>query len=403
MYVIFIIISYYFHNNFFFIHLDWLSQKKKSMNFEELSSDDLAKELRCFYAEARTKNGNQYSKSALVSIRAGINRHLTSPPYSRTINIMKDKEFMSSNHVLIGIVKSLKREGADKTKHHPPISNGDLEKMYSSGVLSITNPTSLVRKVWFEITLHFCRRGREGLRELTPKSFLLHKDDTGREYFTMSYNEADKTHHGVDSRESVKDTRLYALPESDLCPVKSLKLYLSKRNPKNNAFFQRPLTSFEPAYDVWYVNAPMGYHTLGNMMSNISKAAGLSLTYTNHCVRATTATVLAHSGVSSLGIMSVTGHRNEKSIQSYVNAPSVSQRRQYSETLQRVATGVVSQCNLTSPAPPSSASTSSVAVREVSESTMLGGGSLFCGSSFHVAGEGQLHINVYTVPGGEKK
>lgn len=133
-------------------------------------------------------------------------------------------------------------------------------------------------------------------------------------------------------------------------------------------------------------------------MSNISKAAGLSLTYTNHCVRATTATVLAHSGVSSLGIMSVTGHRNEKSIQSYVNAPSVSQRRQYSETLQRVATGVVSQCNLTSPAPPSSASTSSVAVREVSESTMLGGGSLFCGSSFHVAGEGQLHINVYTVP-----
>lgn len=83
-----------------------------------------------------------------------------------------------------------------------------------------------------------------------------------------------------------------------------------------------PLTSFEPAYDVWYVNAPMGYHTLGNMMSNISKAAGLSLTYRNHCV--TTATVLAHSGVSSLGIMSVTGHRNEKSIQSYVNAPCFS-------------------------------------------------------------------------------
>lgn len=118
------------------------------MNFEELSSDDLAKELRCFYDEARTKNGNQYSKSALVSIRAGINRDLTSLPYFRIINIMKDKEFMSSNHVLIGIVKSLKREGADKTKYHPPISNGDLEKMYSSGVLSITNPTSIVRKVF---------------------------------------------------------------------------------------------------------------------------------------------------------------------------------------------------------------------------------------------------------------
>lgn len=124
---------------------------------------------------------------------------------------------------------------------------------------------------------------------------------------------------------------------------------------------------------------------------NISKAAGLSLTYTNHCVQAITATVLAHSGVSHPGIMSVTGHRNEKSIQSYVNAPSVSQGRQYSETLQRVATGVVSQCNMTSPAPPSPASSSSVAVRDVSESTLLSGGSLFCGSTFHGWGGQHTH------------
>lgn len=90
----------------------------------------------------------------------------------------------------------------------------------------------------------------------------------------------------------------------------------------------------------------------------------LSLPYINHCVLATTATVLDYSVVSSLGIMSVTGHRNEKRIQSYVNALSVSQRRKYSETLvlQRVSTGVVSQRNMTSPATSSSASTSSVAV-----------------------------------------
>lgn len=82
-----------------------------------------------------------------------------------------------------------------------------------------------------------------------------------------------------------------------------------------------------------------------------------------------------------------------------MSALSVTQRRRYSETLQRGATGVVSQRNMTSPAPPSSASTSYVAVREVYESTMLGGGFFFCGSTFStVAGEGQLHMNVYTVP-----
>ena len=141
----------------------------------------------------------------------------------------------------------------------------------------------------------------------------------------------------------------------------------------------------------------MGHNTLGCMMSTISKASRLSRNYTNHCVRATTATVLAHAGVSSVGIMSVTGHRNEQSIKSYVNAPSMAQRRQYSETLQQVATG---QVNVSSPSS-SAPSSSSVAVREVSESTMLGGGSLFCGSTFHVTEGGQLHTNVYPAP--EKK
>lgn len=203
---------------------------------------------------------------------------------------------------------------------------------------------------------------------------------TGSIYYTMAYNEADKTHHGVDSRESLTDTRMYAMPDSELCPVQSLTLYLSKRNSKNDAFCQRPLTNVDQSCDVWYYNAPMGHNTLGCMMSTISKASGLSRNYTNHCVRATTATVLAHAGVSSVGIMSVTGHRNEQSIKSYVNAPTMAQRCQYSETLQQVATG---QVNVSSPSS-SAPSSSSVAVREVSESTMLGGGSLFCGSTFHV-------------------
>lgn len=111
-------------------------------------------------------------------------------------------------------------------------------RRYSSEVLSNINSTSLVRKAWFETTLHFCRRGKDDLCELTPKSILFHKDDTGKEFFTMSYNEADKTHHVLDSRESVKKTTL-RIAWSDLCPVKSLKLYLSKRKPKINAFFQR--------------------------------------------------------------------------------------------------------------------------------------------------------------------
>ena len=184
------------------------------------------------------------------------------------------------------------------------------------------------------------------MRKLTSTSFILKKDDSDSGYYTMAYNEADKTHHGVDSRESLKDTRMYAMPDSELCPVQSLTLYLSKRNSKNDAFFQRPLTNVDQSCDVWYYNAP-----LGCMMSTISTASGLPRNYTNHC--RTTATGLAQAGVSSVGFMSVTGHRNEQSIKRYmyVSAHSMAQRRQYSETQQQVATGQVNVSSASSLAP----------------------------------------------------
>ena len=56
---------------------------------------------------------------------------LTRPPYH--ISITHDKAFMSSNHVLTGMIKNSKREGKDVTTHKKPVAEGDIEKLYSSG------------------------------------------------------------------------------------------------------------------------------------------------------------------------------------------------------------------------------------------------------------------------------
>lgn len=63
----------------------------------------------------------------------------------------------------------------------------------------------------------------------------------------------------------------------------------------------------------------------------------------------------------------------------------------------------VNQRSVTCQVPQSSEPTSNVVVREVSDSTMLAGRSPFYSSTFHVAGEDQLHIYVYTVSRGERK
>ena len=152
-----------------------------------------------------------------------------------------------------------------------------MNKMLSSGVLSTLNPVSLQRKVFVDIGIHCGRRGREGWRELRKDSFVKKSDSEGRVYYTLCYNEFDKNH-----RESeIKDQRIYAIPNNPHCPVHSLDLYLSKLHPENPALFQRP----DPKYmhkTHWYHNAPLGVHTLENMLSNILKEAKLSKVYTNH-------------------------------------------------------------------------------------------------------------------------
>ena len=117
------------------------------------------------------------------------------------------------------------------------------------------------------------------------------------------------------------------------CPVASLKKYLSKLNPKCSSFFQRPKNNISSDDDTWYENKSVGVHTINNFMKSISNDAGLSCEYTNHCLRATAATLLARAGIESRDICAVTGHKNESSLKSYVSAPTIEQRHNMSHII----------------------------------------------------------------------
>lgn len=284
-----------------------------------------------FYASLQTKQGKDYSKSALTGLRAGINRFYTQPPNNKQFNIMKDRVFQKSNNVLIGIIKELKREGKDTTENKKPISKPDLKKLQASGLFSTGTPQTLQNKVLFDIMTHFGRRGREGLRSLKPGSFKFVTDSEGHRYVAMTFNEADKTHHGADSREKPKAPRMYETT-GESCPVRAFEKYLSKLNPENETLFQKPLVKYHQDGPVWYSKVPVGVNYLYNFMPRMSAEAGLSLRYTNHCIRATVATTLCEAGVSNMGIMSVTGHRHVDSLNPYIT-PSDNERRTMSNLL----------------------------------------------------------------------
>ena len=68
-------------------------------------------------------------------------------------------------------------------------------------------------------------------------------------------------------------------------------------------------------------------------MKEISKNAGLSYIYTNHCIRGTTATAMHKSGYSLNEIAKVTRHKNIESLKYYLEEPTLDDMQNYSNSL----------------------------------------------------------------------
>ena len=86
----------------------------------------------------------------------------------------------------------------------------------------------------------------------------------------------------------------------------------------NHFNFQRPKFARDIKNpDIWYDNMSVGTHTLGNKMKLLSKDLEfcLSREYTNHCLRATSITLL--DCFEARHVMTVSGHKSESSIRSY--------------------------------------------------------------------------------------
>ncbi|MGH0188350.1 UNVERIFIED_CONTAM: hypothetical protein FKN15_029451 [Acipenser sinensis] len=195
--------------------------------------------------------------------------------------------------------------------------------MRLSGILGFQNPQSLVNKVWFDVQLHFTKRGSEMHRDLPHDAFRILRAPSGRRYATFRYPAKGKRGYGDPERAG----KMYDVPGDPYCPVFSLELYLSKLPPDPPAFYLRPVNltpSQMQQQPVWYKREPMGVNYLGTMMPRLSSEARLSRRYTNHSLRSTAIRLLYDAGLGPREIMEVTGHRSDSAIR-YLR--EVSERR----------------------------------------------------------------------------
>ena len=227
------------------------------------------------------------------------------------------------------------------------------------------DPRTLQNKVFFEIMLYFCRRGRQNLRELKIKDFSSAKDDKGARYVTKSSDELTKNRREDD--EGFEGGMMFE-KLGPQCPVASLELYIKHLNTKNEFLFQRPKKGSKIGVDhVCFDNMVVGEHTLCEKMKCISKEAEFS-NHSNHSIRATAVTILDKCGYEARHIMAVSGHKSESSIQSYCKADT-SMKKQMSESMAAATSTVALPESNVQPSPLLSLSQEEFFMRDVSVST----------------------------------
>ena len=129
----------------------------------------------------------------------------------------------------------------------------------------MSSPLALLRSVWFHITLYWFRRGREGQRNLTKKSFVFTEDAKGEPYVTMAHNESSKNHSGgLKDNESFKNMGRMYKTNAENDGYSALTFSIAKLNPSCYAFFQCPKRKWDATEIIWSENRPLGVNKLGN-------------------------------------------------------------------------------------------------------------------------------------------
>ena len=150
--------------------LAWCNEKQIQTPMENMTLGQLHTNLRSFYAEAKNKSRESYSKSSLLGFRHSFERYLNAPPLGRGLKMSSDPLFERSNEMFNAQVVRLKRQGKENVTHKPAIESEDLMKLKTSPAIALSNQLALLRSVWFYVVSFFCQRGGEGQRQLKKTS-----------------------------------------------------------------------------------------------------------------------------------------------------------------------------------------------------------------------------------------
>ena len=298
--------------------------------------------LSVFFMALKKKDGGDYTSGSIFSVATALQRHFEMN--GKPISIFNDPQFLGLKNVIDNAMQEKCKQGIGITKKQAAVITVSQENtLWEKKILGDGDPQTLLDTVFWVVGVNFGLRGGDEHRKLTRENFRVERDAQGKQY--LEYMEIiSKTYKGGLKHRKIDPhkARAYAISGSERCPVSIYTKYISKLslNASPAAFYFQPLV--KPRDDVWFSQVPVGHNKLASTVKNIMTKAGFNGFYTNHSLRATTATRLFQNDVSEQLIMNQTGHRST-AVHAYKRI-SDEQKQQVSAVLQGAQGSDIKSC-----------------------------------------------------------
>lgn len=306
------------------IFYKWAKTVNETRTIDNIPPDELDKIISHFVVKVCKQNGEQCEPDTLTSYFRSFDRFLREQ--GKSYSILLDKQFCRSREALSAKRKQLRRFGKGQRPNKAlGLSEAQIQQLWQQNQLGNCSSQVLLRTVWFNNTIYFGWRARDEHHRVRFGDFQIREGDGvgGVRYVEWVTERGSKTRTG--ENEFVPDRpfnpKMFAT-DGPRCPVKMFTDYMSRRPPDMN-YSDAPfyLASIpRPASPIWYKKQPLGKHSLGSFMKEMTQAAGIDGRFTNHSARRTMISTLRKENVEPLNIIALAGQRNLKSLDSYSEA-----------------------------------------------------------------------------------
>ena len=197
------------------------------------------------------------------------------------------------------------------------ISIENEKKLFDCKALGDDEPEKLLRTVIYMLGLHLALRGgveHYRLRRpgFDPQIKTEIDENSDKEIIIYREDPLQKTNQGgLVNKPHNKVVKVFPSADVRQCPVRIFAKYcgLLPQSKSCGKLYLRPRSKPTPA--VWYCDQPYGKNKVGSTVKSICEMAGLDGKYSNHSLRAMSASRMFDDKVPEQVIKEITGHRSD--------------------------------------------------------------------------------------------